>query len=177
MKKLILLLFIPLFSFGQTEEKIQYYESGITNYNSKNYPEAISDLTKFLENSPDENVESAFLLRASSKNLVGDYRGALSDYNVLIDFILQTNSEAKEVAVVYLDRGTVKSYLKDFEGAEQDFSDAIRLRNNYAEAFFNRGIIRASFLDKVELGCLDYSRAGELGIAKAYEQIKEYCKK
>ena len=41
--------------------------------------------------------------------------------------------------------------------------------------FINRGIIRINFLEQKEKGCLDFSRAGELGITKAYELIKEQC--
>lgn len=41
-------------------------------------------------------------------------------------------------------------------------------------AFFNRGLARIKTQRKNE-GCLDLSKAGELGQEKAYQAITEYC--
>jgi len=48
------------------------------------------------------------------------------------------------------------------------------LEPEFAEAYFNRGLTKI-FLDDVEGGALDLSRAGELGISGAYNIIKRYC--
>ncbi len=42
------------------------------------------------------------------------------------------------------------------------------------DAYFNRGLVLIYLKDK-EKGCIDLSRAGELGIAEAYGVIKKYC--
>jgi hypothetical protein len=42
------------------------------------------------------------------------------------------------------------------------------------DAYFMRGILRIDFGD-TKNGCLDLSKAGELGDLKAYEAIKEKC--
>jgi tetratricopeptide (TPR) repeat protein len=149
-----------------------YYEKGINHYNSKNYAAAISELTKVIETEEKGNVLSALYIRAQCKNKLEDYRGALLDYNILFSIV---EDESESLAVVYLDRGRIKAILKNYDGAEQDFTKAIELKDGYAEALINRGIIRSHFLEKTEKGCLDFSRAGELGITKAYELIKEKC--
>jgi len=64
--------------------------------------------------------------------------------------------------------------IKDYKGAIEDCNKAIELNPNYAKTYYNRGN------SKIRLGqkdddCLDFSKAGELGLAKAYENIKEYC--
>jgi hypothetical protein len=42
------------------------------------------------------------------------------------------------------------------------------------EAYFNRGLVLIYLKDK-EKGCIDMSRAGELGIGDAYNVISRYC--
>ena len=43
-----------------------------------------------------------------------------------------------------------------------------------AEAYYNRGLVLIYVKDR-EKGCLDMSKAGELGIEDAYSVIKKYC--
>ena len=43
------------------------------------------------------------------------------------------------------------------------------------EAYYNRGLVLI-FLKDREKGCIDLSRAGELGVAEAYRVISKYCK-
>jgi lipoprotein NlpI len=54
-----------------------------------------------------------------------------------------------------------------------DFTKAIELNPEFAEAYFNRGITRL-YLKQDKLGTDDLSKAGELGIFKAYNVIKRY---
>jgi hypothetical protein len=42
------------------------------------------------------------------------------------------------------------------------------------EAYYNRGLVHIYLQDR-EKGCLDMSKAGELGITDAYSVIKKYC--
>ena len=42
------------------------------------------------------------------------------------------------------------------------------------EAYFNRGLVLIYLKDK-EKGCIDLSKAGELGVADAYGVISKYC--
>ena len=47
-------------------------------------------------------------------------------------------------------------------------------RSPVAEAYYNRGIIQL-FMKDTRKGCLDLSKAGELGITEAYEVLKRYA--
>lgn len=173
MKNLLLFgaLALCLNSFGQGN----YFESGMAHWRSKNYISAISDLTKVIETEEDGNVMESLYIRALCKEKVGDYRGALKDYNTLFLIMQHENEpETEAIAVVYLQRGYIRIKLEDYEGAEGDFTRAIELKNNYGEAFMNRGIIR-TVLGFTKGACLDFSRAGELGISEAYEMIKDNC--
>ena len=51
---------------------------------------------------------------------------------------------------------------------------AIKLYPGMGDAYFNRGLVLIYLKDK-EKGCIDLSRAGELGVADAYSVISKYC--
>jgi len=85
MKKLILLLFIPLVSFGQTgmarqsgQTAKEYFESGREKYKNEDYYGAIADYTKAIEIDP--NYDYAYASRANAKEELGDLNGACADW-------------------------------------------------------------------------------------------------
>ena len=51
---------------------------------------------------------------------------------------------------------------------------SIQINPKNVDAYFMRGVLRIEFGD-MKNGCLDLSKAGELGDSKAYEVIKEKC--
>ena len=61
------------------------------------------------------------------------------------------------------------------ERAKQDYTKAIELNPLFAESYFNRGLLYYSE-GKVKEGTRDLSRAGELGLYKAYSLIKRMNK-
>ena len=77
MKKLILLLlFIPLVSFGQTAT--EYFDSGYDKAEAKDYYGAISDYNKAIELDPD--YTSPYVNRGIAKELINDLTGACLDW-------------------------------------------------------------------------------------------------
>jgi len=70
--------------------------------------------------------------------------------------------------------GLLRVSYKTLGGAIQDFNKTIELNPNYALAYGGRGLAKIRLGQKDD-GCLDLSKAGELGYAEAYEAIKEYC--
>ena len=68
-------------------------------------------------------------------------------------------------------------YVKsgDTSGAMTSYSKAIELNPSFAESYFNRGLLFYSE-GKVREGTRDLSRAGELGLYKAYSLIKRMNK-
>ncbi len=98
------------------------------------------------------------------------------DYEAII-FDLQKCAEAKpnfEFAPYNI--GVIYSYLRDFTEAKKYFTKAIELNEEFAEAWFNRGLINI-FLGEDEKGTVDLSKAGELGVYDAYSVIKRYGEK
>jgi tetratricopeptide (TPR) repeat protein len=68
----------------------------------------------------------------------------------------------------------VNCKIGNYNKAIEDFSAAIRYRDDFAEAIYNRGLIFI-LLNENKKGCEDLSRAGELGILDAYKVMKRYC--
>lgn len=69
--------------------------------------------------------------------------------------------------------GMLRAIQKDYQGAIDHFSEAINANPEFAEAWFNRGLTNI-YLENDSTGTLDLSKAGELGIFKAYNVIKRY---
>ena len=74
----------------------------------------------------------------------------------------------------WFNMANTKVKKRDYLEAIKDYSKAISLEPDFGEAYFNRGLTRI-FLNDLEGGALDLSRAGELGLTEAYNVIKRYC--
>ena len=57
--------------------------------------------------------------------------------------------------------------------AADDYTKAIELNPSFAEACYNRGLLQI-YMKDTRKGCLDISKAGELGIKEAYKVLKLY---
>jgi tetratricopeptide (TPR) repeat protein len=98
---------------------------------------------------------------------MNDYQGAISDFSYAIE--LRPNDP-----IHYYNRGISKAKLQDNIGALADYDRTIALDPKYRSAYTNRGILRIQMGQK-DAGCMDLSKAGELGDQKAYEAIRKYC--
>lgn len=161
-------------SYCQTGE--EFYKSGITKAESKDYLGAIIDFTKAIETKSTEqnidNIAECYYKRGLAKNQLQDYRGASLDIQkALVSNVDQTLSDA----LLCLNIAIIMSKYEDFTNAIDFLNKAIEYNPNYKEAYFFRGRVKL-LLDQKDSGCLDFSKAGELGYKDAYEAIKELCK-
>jgi len=108
-----------------------------------------------------------YIDKGTAKEKLGDYKGAIQDYNKSIEL-------DPKFALPYNERGIAKKNLGDYKGAVQDYNKAIELNPNYANAYYNRGIAK-SYLGQKDSGCLDLSKASEMGVSQAYDLIKKHC--
>lgn len=79
-------------------------------------------------------------------------------------------------AFLYYNRANYYSHSQQFIKAVEDYDKAISLQNNFAEAYYNRGLTLLLLKDN-ETACPSLSKAGELGLHQAYNLIKRYCSK
>lgn len=108
-----------------------------------------------------------FFARGNVKMKLQDYYGAIADYSSAIS-INENYIEA------YFNRGKAKQFLQAYEDAINDCTKIIQINPKNVDAYYLRGILRINFGD-LKNGCLDLSKAGEMGDMKAYEAIKEKC--
>ena len=73
---------------------------------------------------------------------------------------------------LFYNRANLYALRNDFAHAIEDYTRAIVIDQHLAEAFFNRGIARLKS-NRTQEGIADLSKAGELGLYKAYSVIKQ----
>ncbi len=191
-----LILFSTL-AFSQNAKELT--QKGRELYEKREFMEALLNINKALEMDP--NHSPAYFLRGNIKDNFEDRHGAMKDYNLAIeknakfadaffargnvkmklqdyygaisDFTSCINMNENNIEA-YFNRGRAKQFLQAYEDAINDCSKIIQINPKNVDAYFMRGILRIEFGD-VKNGCLDLSKAGELGDLKAYEVIKEKC--
>ena len=95
-----------------------------------------------------------------------DYSEAISDLNKAIKL-------HPGFAYAYYNRANLYALSGMLPEAADDYTKAIELNPHFAEAYYNRGLIQI-YMKDTRKGCLDISKAGELGITEAYKVLKNY---
>lgn len=106
--------------------------------------------------------------RGNCKKLLKDYKGAIHEFNLAIEF-------NPKFAEAFYKRGNTKLLLNDISGAEIDYDRAIELNPKLAEAFNNRALLKKTNGDE-EGSKADFYTAGKLGFVNAYHIHKEFCR-
>ncbi len=194
---IVCLVFISSFAFSQGAKELT--QKGRELYEKNEFMEALLNLNKALEVDP--NFSPAYYLRGNIKDNFEDRHGAMKDYNTSLEknpkfadaFFARGNVKMKlqdyygaiadytsaitineNYIEAYFNRGKAKQFLLAYEDAINDCSKIIQINPRNVDAYYMRGILRINFGD-LKNGCLDLSKAGELGDHKAYESIKEKC--
>ncbi len=200
MKQVILssaLLIFSTLAFAQTAK--DFTQKGRDLYEKREYMEALLNLNKAIELDP--NHAAAYYMRGNIKEAFEDHHGAMKDYSISIEknpkfadaFFVRGNIKMKlqdyygaiddftaAVAMnenyieAYFNRGKAKQFLQAYEDAINDCTKIIQINSKNVDAYYMRGVLRIDFGD-LKNGCLDLSKAGEMGDTKAYEAIKERC--
>lgn len=97
----------------------------------------------------------------------GDYKEALKDFDKAVE-LDPRNLEA------YNNRGVVLGILGDHYKAIQDFNRAIELKPTDSEAYKSRGVSKL-YLEQRQSGCLDLTKAQQMGSLEAAGLVQEFC--
>ncbi len=172
-----------LFARGVTQSLIKQYTNSVNTYsqaidlnptnpflylNRSTTRAEMIDFISSIDNSYQQitiDSDPANRLNNSSKR-VYNYDEAIADLNKAIKLFPQ-------FAYAYYNRANLKASSGALPEAYEDYTKAIELNPLFAEAYYNRGIIQI-FMKDTRKGCLDISKAGELGITETYELLRQY---
>ena len=119
------------------------YHRGLTNNNLAEYESAIADFDEAVHINP--NYAEAFYQRGLAKFYLGQHE----------ETVAATVSYDEAHLNPYY---ALQQYLEYYEAAVADFDEAIRINPNYAEAFYQRGLVK-QHLEHYEAAIVDYDEA------------------
>lgn len=106
--------------------------------------------------------------RVKEKNAINyDYTPAIHDMTKAANLM-------PDLPYVYYNLGNLYCLSSDLPESINQYTKALELYPAMGEAYFNRGLVLIYLKDR-EKGCIDLSKAGELGVDDAYSVIKKYC--
>ncbi len=177
------------------------FARALRNVRDKQYNAALADYNTLIEGS--DGAEKAFylvnraVLRAemidfiasigsSVQTLTMDNEGATKtrvsdraehhyDYSEAIADMQDAQALVGDLAYINFNLGNLYCLQSAPVQAISYYDKAIEEYPAMGDAYYNRGLVLIFLKDK-EKGCIDLSRAGELGVADAYSVISKYCK-
>ena len=116
------------------------------------------------------SMDDAGTTRARVKDQVVrhyDYSDAINDMKAAAEIV-------NDIPYIYYNLGNLYCLSSEHINSIDSYTKAIELYPYMGDAYFNRGLVLIYLKDK-EKGCIDLSRAGELGVQESYSVIKKYC--
>ncbi|WP_281541570.1 tetratricopeptide repeat protein [Maribacter aestuarii] len=155
----------------------EYYIRAKLNIEEGNKMDAMSDLNNAIKIHNEYFDKESFRLteyyneRANLKLDLGDYRGAILDF----DNAIGVGTGYSELwTEIFFGRAFCRTKLGDYEGAIIDYEKVLIHNPNEEVTHYNLGLIKLD-IDKKDEGCLHLSKAGELGFSDAYKAIAKSC--
>ncbi|MBQ0044768.1 MAG: tetratricopeptide repeat protein [Bacteroidales bacterium] len=96
------------------------------------------------------------------------------DYSEAIADMEEAAKLAPGLPYIYFNLGNLLCLSSEHLASIENYTKAIGIYPYMGDAYYNRGLVLIYLKDK-EKGCIDLSRAGELGVAESYAVIKKYC--
>ena len=130
-----------------------YTRRGNQHYQRGEYGEAAVAYANALQLEPEASL--VYLSSGNAYAASGHHLEAIADYDRAITYIDRLYSVPRDV--VYFNRGNSKADLPDYEGAIQDYTEAIRINSDSPHYYYNRGNAYAD-LYKFDEALLDYDQ-------------------
>lgn len=143
----------------------------------QDYSSAIDDITH--ATLIDDALYFAYFCRANWRYKLLEYKRAMGEQIESADFELMMRDYDYVIAHIpdftfaYYNKANMLCLQQDFRAAISYYTQAIEVDSDFAEAYFNRGLTYV-YMDDVEKGLADLSKAGELGIYQAYNLISRF---
>ena len=96
------------------------------------------------------------------------------DYSEAVEDMKAAAAIVPDLPYLHFNLGNLYCLSSDHINSIESYTKAIELYPYMGDAYFNRGLVLIYLKDR-EKGCIDLSRAGELGVEEAYSVINKYC--
>ena len=173
-----------LFERGITQSLIKQYTNSVNTYSSAielnpsnpflylNRSTTRAEMIDFI--SSIDNSYQRITIDSDPANRLNNNSKRTYSYDEAVADLNKAVKLFPDFAYAYYNRANLLALSGSLPEAYEDYSKAIELNPAFAEAYYNRGIIQI-FMKDTRKGCLDISKAGELGILEAYEVLKRYA--
>lgn len=112
--------------------------------------------------------------RGTTRARVKDQVTRTYDYSEALNDMVAAVMTVGDIPYIHYNLGNIYVLSSKLVEAIGSYTEAVELYPAMGDAYFNRGLVLIYLKDK-EKGCIDLSRAGELGVKDAYSVIKKYC--
>jgi tetratricopeptide (TPR) repeat protein len=194
-----------LYSDSTNTEARTYFLRGLLEVQGKQYNAALNDFDKAVQTAGNDRyadlykafyymnrgvlraqmIEFISTIESNVQTLTMDTQGAtrvrvndqvshVYDYSEAINDMKTAASIVSNVPYFYYNLGNLYCLSSKLIDSIDSYNKAINLYPYMGEAYYNRGLVLIYLKDK-EKGCIDLSRAGELGVADAYSVISKFC--
>ena len=180
---------------SETKEWTLLFERGISQALIKQYTNAVNTLTEAIHLNPTNPF--LYINRATTRAEMIDFISSIDNsyqtitldsdpakrlhnngartynYDEAIEDINKAIKLYPDFAEAYYNRANLMAISGKLPEAYDDYTRAIELEPNMGEAYYNRGLVQI-FMKDTRKGCMDLSKAGELGILSAYDILKQF---
>ena len=177
--------FDELFSLAISETLVKQYTNALNTYTSAinasptnpfvylNRATTQAEMIDFI--SSIDNAYQRISIESDPARQLHNRTSRTYNYDEAIADLTKAIKLYSEFGYAYYNRANLLALSGRLPEAFEDYTKAIELNPNFAEAYYNRGLIQI-YMKDTRKGCLDISKAGELGIEEAYEVLKQYAK-
>ena len=143
----------------------------------QDYSSAIDDITR--ATLMDGELYFAYFCRANWRYKLIEYKRAMGEATEKTDFELMMRdydyviTHLPDFSFAYYNKANMLCLQQDFRAAIAYYTQAIETDSDFAEAYFNRGLTYI-YINEIDKGLIDLSKAGELGIYQAYNLISRF---
>lgn len=143
----------------------------------QDYSSAIDDITQAILQ--DGQLYFAYFCRANWRYKLLEYKRAMGEAIESADFELMLRdydyviNHLPDFSFAYYNKANMLCIQQDFKAAISYYTRAIQVDSDFAEAYFNRGLTYI-YINEIEKGIADLSKAGELGIYQSYNLISRF---
>jgi tetratricopeptide (TPR) repeat protein len=147
----------------------------------QDYTSAIDDCTRAALHADKQLQPLIYFCRANWRYRLLEYQRAIGelqatnamDFDIMLKDYDQVIKVIPDFSFAYYNKANILCTRQEWKDAIRYYTLAIEQDNEFAEAYFNRGLTYI-YTGEIEKGLHDLSKAGELGIYQAYNMITRF---